>query len=52
VRPFGYDCVIPVDGLIACGDYEHEFTLHPFTILLGGSAEKFKIKQFVKIKIT
>jgi nicotinamidase-related amidase len=28
VRPFGYDCVIPVDGLIARGDYEHEFTLH------------------------
>ena len=38
VRPFGYDCVIPVDGLIARGDYEHEFTLHQFTILPGGAA--------------
>ena len=27
VRPFGYTCIIPVDGLIARGDYEHEFTL-------------------------
>ena len=27
VRPFGYTCVVPVDGLIARGDYEHEFTL-------------------------
>ena len=42
--------VIPVDGLIARGDYEHEFTLHQFTILPGGAAQKFKITQFDKIK--
>jgi hypothetical protein len=42
---------IPVDGLIACGDYEHEFTLHQFTILPGGAAEKFRITEFDKIKI-
>lgn len=52
VRPFGYTCVIPVDGLIARGDYEHEFTLHQFTILPGGAAEKFKITEFNKIEIT
>jgi len=46
VRPFGYTCVIPVDGLIARGEYEHEFTLHQFTILPGGAAEKFKITEF------
>jgi nicotinamidase-related amidase len=51
VRPFGYTCVIPMDGLIARGDYEHEFTLHQFTILPGGAAEKFKITEFDKIKI-
>jgi nicotinamidase-related amidase len=51
VRPYGYDAVIPVDGLIARGDYEHEFTLHQFTILPGGAAEKFKITQFDKIKL-
>jgi hypothetical protein len=38
--------VIPVDGLIARGDYEHEFTLHQFIIL-----PKFKITQFDKIKM-
>ena len=52
VRPFGYDVVIPVDGLIARGDYEHEFTLHQFTILPGGAAEKFKITEFDKIKFS
>jgi len=51
VRPFGYTCVIPVDGLIARGEYEHEFTLHQFTILPGGAAEKFKITEFDKIRI-
>ena len=49
-RPFGYDVVIPVDGLIARGDYEHEFTLHQFTILPVGAAEKFKITEFDKIR--
>jgi hypothetical protein len=44
--------VIPVDGLIARGDYEHEFTLHQFTILPGGAAEKFRITQFDKIRIS
>lgn len=52
VRPFGYICVIPVDGLIARSDYEHEFTLHQFTILPGGAAEKFRITEFDKIKIS
>ncbi|HET8563161.1 MAG TPA: isochorismatase family protein [Candidatus Binatia bacterium] len=50
-RPFGYDVVIPVDGLIARGEYEHEFTLHQFTILPGGAAQKFKITEFDKIRI-
>jgi nicotinamidase-related amidase len=52
VRPFGYEAVIPVDGLIARGDYEHEFTLHQFTILPGGAAQKFKITQFDKINLS
>jgi len=50
-RPFGYDVVIPVDGLIARGEYEHEFTLHQFTILPGGAAQKFKITEFDKIRL-
>jgi len=51
-RPFGYEVVIPVDGLIARGAYEHEFTLHQFTILPGGAAEKFKITEFDKISFS
>ncbi len=50
-RPFGYDVVIPMDGLIARSEYEHEFTLHQFTILPGGAAEKFKITTFDQITI-
>jgi hypothetical protein len=30
------------DGLIARGDYEHEFTLHQFTILPGGAATEIQ----------
>ncbi len=51
VRPFGYDVIIPLDGLIARGDYEQEYTLHQFTILPAGAAEKFKITQFDRITI-
>ena len=49
VRPFGYDVIIPTDGIIARGDYEQEFTLHQFTILPAGAAEKFTITQFDRI---
>ena len=49
VRPFGYEVIIPIDGLIARGDYEHEYTLHQFTILPAGAAEKFKFTQFDRI---
>ena len=51
VRPFGYEVIIPTDGLIARGDYEHEYTLHQFTILPAGAAQKFKITQFDLITI-
>jgi len=43
--------IIPEDGLIARSDYEHEFTLHQFTILPGGAAQKFRITRFSKISI-
>ena len=49
VRPFGYDVIIPEDGLIARSSYEHEFTLHQFTILPAGAAEKFKITRFSRL---
>jgi hypothetical protein len=50
--PPAKNCAISVDGLIARADYEHEFTLHQFTILPGGAAQKFEITQFDKINIT
>jgi hypothetical protein len=50
VRPFGYTCIIPVDGLIACSEYAHEFTLHKFTILPGGAAEWLKITELIRSK--
>jgi hypothetical protein len=44
--------VIAVDATVARGDYKHEFTLHQFTILPAGAAQKFKITQFDKINVT
>ena len=40
-----------MDGLIARSDHEHEFTLHVFTILPGGAAEKIRITEFDKVNI-
>jgi nicotinamidase-related amidase len=50
-RPFGYDVVVPTDGLIARGEYQHEFTLYQFTILGAGVAQKFRITEFDKIHV-
>ena len=43
--------ICPVAGFIAHSDYEHEFTLHQFTILPGSAAEKFRVAEFDEIKI-
>ena len=43
VRPFGYTCVIPIDGLVARGAYEHDFTLHQFTLLPGGDEKSLYV---------
>lgn len=51
VRPLGYDVIIPEDGTIARGDYEHEYAIHQFTILPAGAASKFKITEFTRITI-
>jgi len=40
-----------MNGVIARGDHEHEFTLYQFTILTAGAAQKFKMTQFNRINI-
>jgi len=52
VRPFGYDVIIPEDGTIAKGDYEHEYAIHQFTILPAGVAQRIKITEFGKINFS
>ena len=47
-RPHGYEIIIPMDGIIARGDYEHEYTLHQFTVL-SGAASKFKFTELNRI---
>lgn len=47
-RPHGYDVIIPLDGIIARGDYETEYTLHQFTVL-SGAASKFRFTEFDRI---
>ncbi len=48
VRPLGYNAIIPLDGLIAHGEYEHEYTLHQFTVL-SGVADKFTFTELDRI---
>lgn len=47
-RPHGYDIIIPMDGIIARGAYEHEYTLHQFTVL-SGAASKFRFTELDRI---
>jgi len=47
-RPHGYDVIIAMDGIIARGDYETEYTLHQFTVL-SGAASKFRFTELDRI---
>jgi len=40
-----------MNGIVTRRDCEHEFTLHQFTILPAGAAQKFKITQFDRVNI-
>lgn len=40
-RMYGYNVVIPTDGVIANTKYENDYTLYQFTVLPGGASQRF-----------
>ncbi len=40
-RELDYNVIIPIDGMAALTDYEQQYTLFQFTVLPGGTAQRF-----------
>jgi nicotinamidase-related amidase len=49
-RVYGYEVVIPLDGVNAHSRYEHEYAIHQFTILPRDTNEKFHFTTLSKIR--
>ena len=49
-RVYGYDVIMPLDGVNAHSKYEHEYALHQFTILPRDNNKKFKFTTLAKIR--
>lgn len=48
-RVYGYDVVMPLDGVNAHSRYEHEYAIHQFTILPRDTNKKFHFTTLSKI---
>jgi nicotinamidase-related amidase len=48
-RMHRYSVVIPVDGINASGKYEHEYSLHQFTVLLSEANKQFQFTSLSMI---
>jgi nicotinamidase-related amidase len=48
-RVYGYDVVMPLDGVNAHSRYEHEYAIHQFTILPRDTSKKFHFTMLSKI---
>ena len=49
-RVYGYEIVIPLDGVNALSRYEHEYAIHQFTILPRDTNKKFHFTTLSKIR--
>jgi nicotinamidase-related amidase len=49
-RVYGYEVVIPLDGVNALSKYEHEYAIHQFTILPRETNKKFHFTTLSKIR--
>jgi nicotinamidase-related amidase len=49
-RVYGYDVIMPLDGVNAHSKYEHQYALHQFTILPRDTNKKFKFTTLAKIR--
>lgn len=50
-RIFRYDVVIPLDGVNAKRNYEHEYAIHQLTILPASAHKQFRFTELGMIKI-
>lgn len=49
-RVYGYEVVMPLDGVNAHSRYEHEYAIHQFTILPRDTNKKFHFTTLSKIR--
>jgi nicotinamidase-related amidase len=49
-RVYGYEVIIPLDGVNALSRYEHEYAIHQFTILPRDTNKKFHFTTLSKIR--
>ena len=49
-RVYGYEVVIPLDGVNALSKYEHEYAIHQFTILPRDTNKKFHFTKLSTIR--
>lgn len=49
-RVYGYEVIIPLDGVNALSKYEHEYAIHQFTILPRDTNKKFHFTKLSKIR--
>jgi nicotinamidase-related amidase len=49
-RVYGYEVVLPLDGVNAHSKYEHEYAIHQFTILPRDTNKKFHFTKLSQIR--
>lgn len=49
-RVYGYEVILPLDGVNALSKYEHEYAIHQFTILPRDTNKKFHFTKLAKIR--
>ena len=51
-RVYGYNVILPLDGVNAHTKYEHEYAIHQFTILPRDTNKKFHFTKLSKIRFS
>ena len=46
---FGYEVVIPADGVVSWTEYEHDYALFQLSVLPGGTSAKFRFTELATI---
>lgn len=49
---FGYEVVVPCDGVVSWTEYEHDYALFQLSVLPGGTSKKFRFTKLELIGIS